>query len=858
MKILEVRDGFIKLETRKTITTGSFLEAKGMNKSYIAQVVRSVPTGEYNIVIAKMLFTFDGIFTPYDNTVPSINAEIRVYPFEEIVKTFETPTSINFAKPYGENISIKLDKNVFNKKFLASIENPDTICNVASTIKSEFSKELKSLIIDTIGVCDGKKYIAGVDFKLPLNTDALAFLYEECLNDATSDSKSLIKEIFQDLSEYSKTVPFLPFSTLKTIIDDMVEKQHIFKLLVLKNKLAKFDNLGYFASDADEVARLKEILKSKTATIDLSKLDPAFQNRYLEAIYLAFEKMEEKPQIALIASNNLTKKTLKLVLTTNHAATALIVNSRFKYLKDIKPMFNTYLIEPNFVNNDVFKTYSTTLSALPKDACLLIGSATSNIAINVSIDSISEPVEEDLTEEILEAEDVPAVTVINDAEEKDEQTLAIEKKSDDLIEKISEEVETAESSVIDNLFSNEDEAEDELEDDDDDDLMYKEEPVQYSTQVHSEVILEEEPSEDVIEEVSEEIAEAELSENIEDPAIIEQEEQEEIIEVEMPDEIIELDEDETLTEESVEELVNSETIDDSQGIDMAEEIIEVETEIIDETLLETNAPSVSEFDIEQEELVEEVLPEIIDEDVPVQEYETLDEFPVSEEVIEDSLPVAETVETPSVYETLEVSDDELEEVVELDEEDLDDADDIIMVDVEDEPLQEIDDELDKEIVEDVDKVFTTMKEDTLSESDLDFIDELNDETSDEDALQEYSPEGSLEELSEDFSDGLEEADDGFLEPIEEFGAEKEKDNGEILETRNTSTPMVPVYDADIPQEDTVMSDPLEQGDSVVHAKYGNGVVEKMINYGTKTLYSINFENVGRRLLDPTITEIKKA
>ena len=69
---------------------------------------------------------------------------------------------------------------------------------------------------------------------------------------------------------------------------------------------------------------------------------------------------------------------------------------------------------------------------------------------------------------------------------------------------------------------------------------------------------------------------------------------------------------------------------------------------------------------------------------------------------------------------------------------------------------------------------------------------------------------------------------------------------------------VPVYDADIPQEDMVMSDPIQQGDTVIHAKYGSGVVEKMIKYGNKTLFSINFDNIGRRLLDPTLTEIKKA
>ena len=90
MRILEVRDGFIKLETRKTITTGSFIEAKGTKKTYIAQVVRSVPTGEYNIVVAKMMFIYDGFFSPYDNTVPAPDADINIFPITEINKIFET------------------------------------------------------------------------------------------------------------------------------------------------------------------------------------------------------------------------------------------------------------------------------------------------------------------------------------------------------------------------------------------------------------------------------------------------------------------------------------------------------------------------------------------------------------------------------------------------------------------------------------------------------------------------------------------------------------------------------------------------------------------------------------------------
>ena len=94
-----------------------------------------------------------------------------------------------------------------------------------------------------------------------------------------------IKEIFQDLAEYSRTVDFLPFSALKTIVDDMVDRAHIFKLLVLKNKLAKFEKEGYFAIAQEEIDSLNRIINLKSSVLDLSVLNSQFQNRYLKLIY---------------------------------------------------------------------------------------------------------------------------------------------------------------------------------------------------------------------------------------------------------------------------------------------------------------------------------------------------------------------------------------------------------------------------------------------------------------------------------------------------------------------------------------------------------------------------------------------
>lgn len=98
------------------------------------------------------------------------------------------------------------------------------------------------------------------------------------------------------------------------------------------------------------------------------------------------------------------------------------------------------------------------------------------------------------------------------------------------------------------------------------------------------------------------------------------------------------------------------------------------------------------------------------------------------------------------------------------------------------------------------------------------------------------------------------------EPTESFSdvltqQAQEPPTVDILPASMSSTPIVPVYSADV--EPRVQSDNLEQGDTVMHAKYGKGTVEKLISYGSKTLCSINFDNVGRRLLDPNLAELKK-
>lgn len=824
MKILEVRDGFVKFEADNSVYLSSFIQIDGIEKRYIAQVTQLKRSGENSIAYAKILFLYDGSLQPYDKTLPSKESEIKEFTFDILNNSINAKTPVIAGETLGKGVSIIIDASSFDKKMLASIDDKQENNIIARNLVKQFNNLDKNvLIIDTLGVIDAKKITAGVDFKLPLDTASLAFMYQDCLNDATADSKSMIIEIFKDLSDYSQTVPFVPFGALKSIVDDMVDKSHVFKLLVLKNKLAKFDKLGYFAANKQEVDKIDAILNSKCAIIDLSKLDTAFQNRYLAFLY---EKLQQKPntQVILELSNVISKKNLKNILSSENIPTTFITHSRFKYLNDIKNLFDNFIISPSFTNNEIFSIYSSFLKAMPKQTYLITGEAVNYIplvstlkVINEVIPSQPETFEEEEKEiPVSEPEEVQEELPIEEPEEEEEEEEEIVQEDDSELEEISEE---DEPEII-------------------------EEP-----QITNEEILAniEEKSEAVITEAAKDLTPPENmfgeEEDIAEPAeesLQLEEDQEEQLTINAEYETILEEQEEQEPQEEYDEIPITESFDTVQ-----ENIEEIEDYIPETDENDFEELSINEEFEQQEPLVEQEAEEEIEMpegfDLDIDSTQMLDAEEETEELTVndndvDVLPIAE-------------NNYELEDIVELNPDEADEND--IVIDMEEDTEDELPENIDEQIVKDVDKVFTTRKDDDISDSDLDFIDELNND--DGNLLEEVSDSDAvLEELSES------DENDGILEEPQEQLELKDDSDDEILETRSSSTPIVPVYDADIPQEDLVMSDPIQQGDTVTHAKYGSGVVEKMIKYGNKTLFSINFDNIGRRLLDPTLTEIKKS
>ena len=273
-------------------------------------------------------------------------------------------------------------------------------------------------------------------------------------------------------------------------------------------------------------------------------------------------------------------------------------------------------------------------------------------------------------------------------------------------------------------------------------------------------------------------------------------------------------------------------------------IDEIPLEQNNNTTEDTEIISINENTIQPVDniLSENQTEEIIEEDTAVKEKEEITNNIQENIIIDETIePLEIETEGPTIQEeNLEtynnsendindIEEVEIEPQIELQEPEIDYS--VEDVDIEEnfgEPqIIETNDELVEQVAKDVDKIFY----EKLPDENYEIKDNENIET---------------DELTEDDLNLIDDLtiDDTNIQ-LEEF-----QDINNIQQT-----PVVPIYETEDmePKE----NQKLEPGDRVSTPKYGEGIVEKMIKYGNKMLCSIEFPNIGRRLLDPAMSEITK-
>lgn len=154
--------------------------------------------------------------------------------------------------------------------------------------------------------------------------------------------------------------------------------------------------------------------------------------------------------------------------------------------------------------------------------------------------------------------------------------------------------------------------------------------------------------------------------------------------------------------------------------------------------------------------------------------------------------------------------------------------------------------------------------DQIQDVDMYYNQEVQDETSKiveetpfeplEQEIQTEEDDSYLDEIQPDENDIIEE--EVVEQPAEEEKPQDMKTKYNITEEDLHEKEVVPIYPAQTGSNNINVE--YNKGDVVVHKEFGTGRVEKIINYGSKKLCSVYFEGLGRRLLDPTLSELKKA
>ena len=398
MKLLEIKNNLVKLsyaETENPIL-GRFIILGSNEKSYVAQFVNLKSDTINNYAIAKLLFTFtpDGVVDNYDGSVPNMDSELSFLAAEELLNLLPIETPVKIGNLAQQDEMLSLDISVFERNFTIFVEkdsNKKTF--ISNCVRQLFQMKEKSVIVDTCNLFeDYPKIVFSKDFKLPLNSKMIDYIFEYELAEVDAPTKAVIQDIFYAVQQYIDTLDFkfLPIDNFVDVVANQYKDIQMPELALLKNKLLKYRDANVFANTKEEVLAFKEKLNEKNCSIiDIKDRNEPLQKEVMSFIHQALTEYEKYIYFfAPLTDNNSDKKLLKQFINNNHVFTTILVSSSYKYAQELKQHAqNILLFTPNDMNHD-FAAYNTFLNKLNSDECIAFGKLTQGIPFIIDMSDL--------------------------------------------------------------------------------------------------------------------------------------------------------------------------------------------------------------------------------------------------------------------------------------------------------------------------------------------------------------------------------------------------------------------------------------------------------------------------------------
>ena len=437
MKLIEIRNNLIKLsyEENERPTLGQFIALTGVEKSYVAQYVNLKADNINNFAVAKLMFSFnaDGVVSEYDGSAPSINSNIVELPANELLDLLPVDTALKIGQISGCNDELNVDISIFEHNFTVFCETDyEKTTVISNCVRQLFRMKEKSVILDCDDLFEEYPRITlSKDFKLPLNSGFIDFIFEHDLKNVDAATKAVIQDIFYAVQQYIKTLDdeFLPIESFIDVVTAQYKETQMPELALLKNKLLKYKDAGIFANEPDEYKQLEQKLKERNCiVINIKEANGDLQREIINYIHKIIETFDKYVYYFVpLTDDNSDKKLVKRLINHSHVFTTFFASHLYKYASELKSHAqNILFFAPQTMQND-FAAYNTFLNKLNPSEGIIYGNLTQGIPLIITLEDLELDLTKDdvfgdrqrfvpaIEEDLLSSDDIYAINNLQEA-----------------------------------------------------------------------------------------------------------------------------------------------------------------------------------------------------------------------------------------------------------------------------------------------------------------------------------------------------------------------------------------------------------------------------------------------------------
>jgi len=791
-----------------------FLIVKSDIDRYLAQIIEIYDDkfdSSQNVAKLKLFYKIapNNEVMPYDNFTPNKECEITKVKQEEIESFInqEKETFI-FATNTKNSCALNIQYDFFNKNAIILADKIENSNAVTLNLAKKLSNKKNVVIIDSSGILElegAKKIIASKKFRLPLNHLTINLIFDMCLSNASLEFQAIGTEIINEIKKFAKNQPdsFIPFNNFTKVLIEQYKATPYPELKLLLSKIKKCQMDDIFARNKKDYETLENTIEKNPITIiDISGLNSQWQKAYFE--YIAQELKEDIYLIARINDENCDtdlinniynkKKNIKFIPNVSYI---------YKKLPTIMQYCHNYILMPSLYQRNDFLDANFALSNLISDGCIIFGDNTDNFIY------LARDYELEIQEKRKNYKKIALSLIKEDGDYAfiQEETP---KLSEENSQKILEELSNFENN---NIEIQQKETKEQTSINEIEDFTENSKEINHEFQKDNE--------QDIFPDINENEATKEIQEDTFEA-------------INNNPETNNQNEFNSDIEESLEASIDLDAITFENQEDTNNESEQLSENTQNNALVQTEDLNKAEENISQE-----------------------NNNPVSQ--VQETITISNSQEQEN--ENISFSEEELDffsAATKENQEETIEEDNVIIDDIEYktksddiENISEIDDNIES---------FEITKPKSIENIEQEIQENKSNETFEQSEIEAQQNIDDELDLSKIANDSIV---DNFNEIINTKNTENTKTlnlNNDLnvginidTDTKNIDNENLPIFKEELPENEENTN--FQEGDIVIHGKYGRGEIIKIIQYDQRQLLQINFEESGKKLLDPKVAEI---